>query len=304
MIDRKIKKFKIRTCASTANLGSGFDSIGMALDIWNETTVEVGSFGYEIYGEGKEHLPYDVRNLVSTGIQKVFQLANETVPPLKFICHNNIPLGKGLGSSSAAIVTGLLAGFKLLGKEYTNDELVNIAADIEGHPDNVAPAIYGGITIGVHAEKKWVINKVDIHQNLACILYIPKFEISTHESRASLPLQVSRSDAIFNLSRSALLISAFMQGKLELLKYATDDRLHHPYRTGYIPSYNHIVKAAYEAGAYGVYISGSGPTIVILTGGREITISREVSYAAQQKKLNNIVKIVKPAQIGSHISNE
>ncbi|MCI0805160.1 MAG: homoserine kinase, partial [Chloroflexi bacterium] len=222
----------VRAPATSANLGPGFDCIGIALDIWNELTLTRGKFSVSVVGEGANMVPLDNRNLVVTGVEAVFNYIGEPVPGLQYECTNRVPFGRGMGSSSAAIVIGLVAGSAISGADLSKEELTVLAADIEGHPDNVAPAIYGGCTIGVrNGDDGWVVDRVSVPEDLNAVLFVPDMQTNTNESRGRLPDRISRTDAVFNIGRSALLVNALSTGRLELLKYATDDRLHQPQRT-------------------------------------------------------------------------
>ncbi len=288
--------------ATTANMGPGFDSIGMAFEMWNELTVERGDFHVSIEGEGATELPEDTRNLVVTGVEAAFHAAGKDVPPLKYICKNRVPHGRGLGSSSAAIAAGLIAGSALANANLEIDQLVSLAADIEGHPDNVAPAIYGGCAIGVHDDDRWIIDTVPVPNDLSAVVFIPDLLSNTHESRARLPDQISRSDAVYNIGRAALLISAMHKGKFGLLKQATQDRLHQPLRGQAFPALNRLIKAAMNGGAHGAFLSGAGPTVMALTTGNEITVSYEMAEAARISEVPGKPAILKPARRGAYVA--
>lgn len=272
----------VRAPATSANIGSGFDCIGMALDIWNELTLTRGEFSVSVSGEGADEVPLDNSNLVVTGVEAVFKHIGEPVPGLQYECTNRIPFGRGMGSSSAAIVIGLVAGSAISGADLGKEQLTVLAADIEGHPDNVAPAIYGGCTIGVlNGDNGWVVDQVSVPDGLNAVIFVPEMMINTHESRERLSDQVSRADAVFNIGRSALLVNALSTGRLELLKYATDDRLHQPQRTGAFKPLPHLVKAALTGGAHGAFLSGAGPSVLALATGREVTIGYEMAETAR-----------------------
>jgi homoserine kinase len=253
-------------------LGPGYDTIGMALDIWSEMTVERASeFSMSNEGEGAAQLPRDETNLVCIGVAAAFKAAGKELPPLKYTCKNRIPFARGLGSSSAAIVGGIVAGLVLAGKELTvwgAEELLQIAAGIEGHPDNVAPAIYGGIQLGIHNGERWVSDRVRCPDHMQCCLFIPDHTAQTSEARALLSDTISREDAVFNIGRMGFLINAFSQNNLANLKHATEDRLHQPQR-GAVQS-KHLfpmMEAAIGVGAFGCFLSGAGPTVLAITGG-------------------------------------
>ncbi len=282
-------------------MGPGFDCIGMALDMWNELTVERGEFRVTTEGEGAEELPLDSRNLVVTGVEAAFHALDLEVPSLSYHCKNRIPHGRGLGSSSAAVVSGLIAGAALAGTEFDHDHLVKLAADIEGHPDNVAPAIYGCCIVGIHDGQSWIVDEVPVPEDLSAVLFIPDALTNTHESRARLPERVSRSDAVYNIGRAALLISAFHKGKFELLRQATQDRLHQPLRGQAFPALPRLIKAALNGGAHGAFLSGAGPSVLALTTGREVTVSYEMAEAARISEVDGRSIVLKPARRGAHV---
>jgi len=187
-----------------------------------------------------------------------------------------------MGSSSAAIVSGLVAGSAISGADLSNEELTILAADIEGHPDNVAPAIYGGCTVGVrNGTDKWIVDQVKVPEDLHAVLFVPDMLTNTHESRAVLPDQISRTDAVFNIGRAALLVNALSTGRLELLKYATDDKLHQPHRAQAFKALPQLIEAALKGGAHGAFLSGAGSSVLALAPEREVTISYEMAETAR-----------------------
>ncbi len=289
--------------ATTANMGPGFDCIGMAFEMWNELTVERGEFHVSIEGEGAGELPEDSRNLVVTGVEAAFHAAGQDVPPLRYLCRNRVPHGRGLGSSSAAIAAGLIAGSALAGADLPIERIVTLAADLEGHPDNVAPAIYGGCTVGVHDGERWIIDSIPIPDDLSAVIFVPDLHTNTHESRARLPHRIPRSDAVYNIGRAALLVSALHKGKLELLKQATQDRLHQPLRGQAFPALPRLIKAALNGGAHGAFLSGAGPTVMALTTGREVTVSYEMAEAARISEVPGKPAILKPSLRGAYVAD-
>lgn len=282
-------------------MGPGFDCIGMAFEMWNELTVERGDFHVSIEGEGKGELPEDSRNLIVTGVEAAFHAAGQEAPPLRYLCRNRVPQGRGLGSSSAAIAAGLIAGSTLAEADLKIEQLVSLAADLEGHPDNVAPALYGGCTIGVHDGDRWVIDSVPVPQDLTAVVFIPDLRTNTHESRARLPERIPRSDAVYNIGRAALLVSAMHKGKFSLLRQATQDRLHQPLRGQAFPALPRLIRAALNGGAHGAFLSGAGPTVMALTTEHEITVSYEMAEAARISEVPGKPVIMKPSKRGAYV---
>jgi homoserine kinase len=298
-----LHRVTVRVPATTANLGPGFDCIGFALDIWNETTVERAPFAFNIIGEGEDTLPRDARNLVVTGVVTAFRVAGRPAPELAYSCKNTIPSSSGLGSSSAAIVSGLLAGAAFSGHKFAESDLLDLAASIEGHPDNVAPAILGGCQIGVRHEGKWYTDHVKLPSGLKAVIFIPdrSSKGSTIETRMALAPEVSRSDAVYNIGRAAMLVNALASGNLEALRIATEDRLHQPARSHLFPYMNRLIKAALDAGAHGAFLSGAGPSVMALATHREMTVAYEMTEAARLFGLAGKTRIVDPSLKGGHM---
>ena len=265
-------KVVVRVPATSANLGPGFDAIGMALDMWSEYTVE-RSDKFEIIceGEGAHDMPLDETNLVCAAVATAFEKAGKPVPTLKYHLINRIPYARGLGSSSAAIVGGLVAGLVLSGhrvKAWGGEDLLNMAADIEGHPDNVAPAVYGGIQLGIHTGDRWMTERVNLPPGLQCVAFIPDKIGKTSTARGVLGDTISRKDAVFNITRVAWLINALASNNIDQLKYGVEDAIHQPQRAAAVyPHLMPIIDAAVAAGASAAYLSGAGPTVMAITSG-------------------------------------
>lgn len=260
------KRIIVCVPASTSNLGPGFDVVGLALKLHN--TVEIEERGrklkIEIEGEGSESISREENNLVYKAMRLVFQKARHQVRGLKIHIHNKIPLGSGLGSSGATTIAGMLGGNEIMGRVFSNREILNIATEIEGHPDNVTPCLFGGFTVSSRVDDRVIYFKVKPPRQLKAMVVIPKYPISTKKARESLPDLVPRKDAVFNIGRTGLLVIAFCKGRWELLEWAMEDRLHQEYRTAFVPSLFKIINAAKAAGALGCVLSGAGPSIIAL----------------------------------------
>ncbi|MCH7677057.1 homoserine kinase [candidate division KSB1 bacterium] len=284
---------KVKVPASTSNLGSGFDTFGLALQLYLTVEIDTIPMGLQIFnsGEGSSEIANDENNLVFKAVEKLFQTMGNKLPGLKIKTNNEIPLQRGLGSSAAAIIAGLICASELAGENLENDEILSIAADMEGHPDNVAACLYGGLTISCLDNSKILTRKIAVDESLNCVLMIPNDTISTKAAREVLPETVSHRDAVFNLQRSALLTEAFMSRNYEILSIAMKDKLHQPFRKHLIPGYDELEKTGYENGALGVCISGSGPTIL----GFSVTESEQLQKAWQGKirELNIQANVVK-----------
>lgn len=254
---------KIRIPATSANLGAGFDALGLALSFYNYVEMEE-SDRVEISSADDIAVPTDESNLIYVSAKDLFEVCGKKLDGLKLRQTNNIPMARGLGSSSACIVAGLVGANTLLGNPLTTDDLVDLAAQIEGHPDNTAPALLGGIVTAVFDGRKvhWV--KQEVFTKLKFAALIPDFELKTEKARACLPKEVSHKDAVYNLSRAALFSASLLTGKFENLRTAVHDKLHQPYRMELIPNCREVFDIAYTHGAYGVFISGAGPTIMAI----------------------------------------
>lgn len=255
--------FKIQIPATSANLGAGFDALGLALTYYNYVEMEE-SDTIDISSSDGLDIPTDEKNLIYISAKDLFNVCGKKLNGLKLIQTNNIPMARGLGSSSACIIAGLVGANKMLGNPLTKDDLVDLSAQIEGHPDNTAPALLGGIVTAVFDGRKvhWV--KQEVFTKLKFVSIIPDFELKTEQARACLPKEISHKDAVYNLSRAALFSASLLTGKFENLRTAVHDRLHQPYRMELIPHCREVFDIAYTHGAYGAYISGAGPTIMAI----------------------------------------
>ncbi|MDP6072563.1 MAG: homoserine kinase [SAR202 cluster bacterium] len=295
------KSVKVQVPATSANMGPGFDCLGMALDIWNTVEVTVGGSGVDISGEGHDSLPKDASNLVHKSVARVFEQLGRDVPEFRLSCHNEIPLARGLGSSSASLIGGLTAGNELCDQAFTEDEILQIASEIEGHPDNVTPALYGGFRIAVNHNGRIISAPVPIPEGLEAVLFIPDVPMPTEEARGILPPEIPRTDAVHNVGRAALLVQAFTSGDLSLLDIATGDVLHQPARQAIFPAMKNMFRAAMAVGALGVFLSGAGSTVLALARDKEFTIGYEMADAAAKSGIEGQVKITKPVSQGAQV---
>ena len=286
-------------------MGPGFDCLGMALDLWNRLTVTALADGavprVEVAGEGEGELATDTDNLVYQAMAFLYEEAREPMPPMDLHCQNAIPLSRGLGSSAAAISGGLVAANAMLGNPYGADELLEMAATIEGHPDNVAAAIYGGMRLVVADEDRIYTASISIPPQLQAVLFVPERRIATVDARRVLPAEVTVADAVFNMSRAALLVAGMQGNHPEYLRIATQDRLHQPYRQSIFPPMKVIFTAAMAAGALGVFLSGSGSTIMALAEDRAMTVAYEMFDAARLASVEGRVEITQPTELGAHV---
>ena len=296
--------------ATTANLGPGYDCLGLALDLWNELEVFTGDEAasgsgpvVEVEGEGVGELAQDGDNLVARSMAFLFRESGREMPPLRVKCRNEIPLSRGLGSSAATIAGGLVAANSLCDGMFGDDELLEMAATIEGHPDNVVAALRGGLQLVVTDEERLYAAPVPAPDGLSAVLFIPDFRIATADARAVLPAQVSLEDAVFNAGRAALLIAGMATDRPEYFKLATQDRLHQPYRQSLFPAMKVIFRAALDCGALGVFLSGSGSTVLALAAGREMTVAYEMAEAARQAGVQGQVRVTGISSRGAYVAS-
>ena len=258
---------KVRVPGTTANCGPGFDTVGVACTIYNSlelTLTNSKKLTIEISGEGEGVIPVNENNIVFKAVQAVMQKTGENFEGLTIKMINHIPLARGLGSSAAAIVGGLLAANQITGNTLTKQELFNMATDIEGHPDNVAPALFGGITISVVQDGAKHLRFLPA-RGIIMVVAIPDFQLSTKTASKVLTASVPLEAAIFNISRTAMLVGALCTGDYAHLKYALQDKIHQPYRMPLIPGIKEVFHAAVSNGAFGATISGAGPCLIAFT---------------------------------------
>jgi homoserine kinase len=263
--------------ATSANLGPGFDCLALSLALRNSlsvTVLPVGAYdSTEIAGEGADALGSGMANLTVEAMRRFAAAHGRTLPPLALHMHNRVPLGRGLGSSAAAIAAGLAAAAVLLDLPYDPASLLEMGLEMEGHPDNIAAALWGGLTIGVVHKGKPLIHRIAPPPGLRAVMLIPDQFSSTVESRATLPATVSRRDAIYNAGRTSLLAAAFAENRLELLRAAMDDRLHQPLRGEAFVYLRAAIDAATEAGALGAALSGAGTSVIALASSSFLQIA-------------------------------
>ena len=252
---------KILVPATSANVGAGFDALGLALSLHNTVTMEEWD-KLDIMASDGSLVPTGTSNLIYRSAKAVYEQLGKPIKGLRIRQENPIPMARGLGSSSACIVAGILGANALLGNPLTKRQMLTLATSIEGHPDNVAPAMLGGFVSGVFDEGQVFTARKEINEELAFAAFIPNFKLLTEKARAALPKTVDRRDAVYNLSRAALATAAFCDGDYELLRVATKDALHQQYRLPLIPGGERVFEIAWDLGAYAVYISGAGPTIM------------------------------------------
>ena len=260
--------FWVSVPATTANLGPGFDCLGAALTRYNRFRFAPGSdarLTINVQGAERDRVPTDESNLLYQAFCKAFEHLQQPVPPVQIDIELGVPLARGLGSSSTAIVGGLLGANAIAGNPIPRDHWADLATALEGHPDNVVPALLGGCRLAtVDDAGQNILCELPWHDTIVPIVAIPDFEVSTAAARQVLPQQYNRADAIYTAGHLGLLIQALGSGNGEWLKAALGDRIHVPYRKQLIQGYDAVTSAAVNAGAYGATISGAGPTLLAL----------------------------------------
>ncbi|WP_373228522.1 homoserine kinase [Cohnella sp.] len=268
-MEQEVKVIKgrvvVKIPASTANLGPGFDCLGMALSLYAWVSMSASEeTRITLVGDNLNGVPLDKSNLVYEVAQAVFHKAGIEQTELDISIRSDIPLTRGLGSSAAAIVGALVAANTLIGNKLTEDELFQMATELEKHPDNVGASLFGGIIVAAWDGARAEYVRMDPPAGMDILVAIPEFELSTKKARNVLPEHISLSDAVFNVSHSSLLTAALATGQLDLLRHAMRDRLHQPYRAALIPGMNTILEEATDHGALGAVLSGAGPTLLLL----------------------------------------
>ena len=265
---------KIQVPATSANLGAGFDSCGLALGLYNTASFEE-SDALTITAADGSFVPQGPGNLIYRTAEAVYELCGKKLGGLSIVQTNAIPMARGLGSSSACIAAGILGANALLGAPLGEGDILTLATKLEGHPDNVAPALLGGFVVSAYDEGRVYSLKKEIDDTLAFAAFIPNFKLLTEKARAALPAQVAHKDAVYNLSRAALLAAAFCEKRYDLLEVATKDSLHQPYRLPLIEGGQAVFELAHSLGANAVFISGAGPTILaVLPAGEKTFFAR------------------------------
>jgi homoserine kinase len=261
------KPIVVRAPATSANLGSGFDCLGLALDLWNEVSAVPGPWA-------------DSEDLVARSVRGLFEHVGAPAVEFTLRSSSNVPSGRGLGSSATAIVCGLLLANECLGLPLTADDLLALATRIEGHADNVVPCLLGGVRVATQDAAGRVIHApVPLAIELQAVVFVPEQRILTTDARAVLPRAVPLQDALFNVARSSLLVAALASGRSDLLAEATRDRLHQPYRGALYSATSTLFRVAMDSGALAVYTSGAGPSVLAL-------VSSDVSAASVADAFN------------------
>jgi homoserine kinase len=259
---------RVRVPATMANLGPGFDSLGLAVSLWLEVQADLASQdAFEYLGQGQIE---GTNNLIHQGFRAAFLEADLVAPSVRLSAKNPIPLARGLGSSSAALVAGAALAAQFIGRDFDKQAVLRVCAKLEGHPDNVAPAVLGGFTASVMKDDVPISISMPVPNDWRILVAVPKHELKTEHARAALPSQYSRQDMVFNLSRSALWVAGIATGRLDVLKEACLDRMHQPYRAPLVPGMEAAISNALEAGAIAAFLSGAGPSVTAIVNSSDV----------------------------------
>lgn len=292
-IEPMLDSVSVRVPATSANLGPGFDCLGLALDIWATITVSTDGHPYE--DDAMEHMAV-------TAARRVFAMANVTPPDgLSARYQGEIPIARGLGASAVARVGGLVAANEMADGALDQEELLWLGSELEGHADNAAPALLGGFQVSVMLEGSVLHASVPLPAGLSAILFIPELRMPTKESRKLLPASLSRADVVHNSSRAALVVAAMAAGRLNLLDAATDDRLHQPARSKLFPAMYAIFDAARAAGAHCAYLSGGGSTLCALATDNLQGIADAMVEAARSRDVEGETRLTRPTEAGAEV---
>ncbi len=301
-------KATARVPASTTNLGPGFDVLGLALQLYSEVTLETTETETQVIVKGvdADKIPSTPEHIAFQAVELVFEQSGSKRPKgFKLEIENGIPAIRGLGGSGTAILGGLLTANALCGTPFSNEELLNFATELEGHPDNVAASLYGGLVVSAQENTEVHTVRLPCPPILSIVLAIPDFPLSTEQARNVLPTSVGFADAVYNTSRSTLLIASIVTGQFEMLRVAMKDRLHQPYRTSLIPGFNDVAEAATAAGALSVALSGAGPSIAAYCLEHTEQVAERMQSAFKKHQIASDIKILKPDANGAsiHIEN-
>lgn len=301
--------FTVKVPASTSNLGPGFDTLGLALNLFNEYTFDTDFAEKDhselIYSSSlfSEDLPATKDNLVYRSFDYVFKKEAKPTPPVKIHFNAGIPLTGGFGSSSTAILAGIMAANEILAKPYDTKQILRIATQLDGHPDNVTPAVLGGFVICVYADSEHNYIKLPWNKDLFFVAITPDFKVPTAKARAVLPPQINYQDAVFNIGFSSLLVAAVAAGDTTTLKKAFKDRLHQSYRASLVPGMSYVLDIGLESGAVGTMLSGAGSTLIAVVDSMEVaeTVAMAMQAAWKQSSINSEYRFLEAEEQGACI---
>ncbi len=283
---------EVKAPATSANIGPGFDCLGVCLSMNNRIRMKLWDC-CEIFSENTGTVSHKEDNLVYQSAKRVFKACGKPLPGLSISMHTYVPPTRGLGSSSSCIAGGLVGANALLGEPFNKEELLDMAALIEGHPDNVTPALMGGFTSSVMEGDHVRYQKMPLSKKAAFAAFIPSFKLETKVARGILPHTIEYEDAVFNLSRVSMLTYCLMKGEFDNLPLALSDRMHQKYRIPHIPGYDEVVRLSGKCRAYGSFLSGAGPTILSIIDAKDKAFSSRARKALEEKGLSYKVRILR-----------
>ncbi len=301
--------FEIRVPATSANLGPGFDGLGLAVNLYNQFEISLSSDGINrIEGEGSSKGVRGPDNLFFRAFKNLFEKSGAQAPLLHVRVRGNVPMARGLGSSSTAIVAGILAANHLAGKRagrkrglYEMDQLLLAATREEGHPDNVVPALLGGLVASVQTSDRVIVHCAMPHPKWRLAMFIPDYPLKTKKARRAIPKTIPHADAVYNLTRTPLVMDCLIKGRKDDLGAVLSDRLHEPYRKKLIPGFEEITDAARKAGASAAYLSGAGPILAAFCWGESLArkVTAAMSQAANRIDVGGNGMVLKPVKDGA-----
>ncbi len=292
---------EVRVPATSANMGPGFDCLGVAVNMYNKFFVEEIKEG--LIFEGCEDKFKNEDNLIYVAMKKCFDKIGYKPTGLRIKMESDIPVSRGLGSSAACVVGGIVSANELAGRVLNKKELLDLAVEVEGHPDNVNPAFCGGMTVSISDNKEIIYSKVKVSEGIKFCALIPDFTLSTEKARTVLPKSIDYKDGIFNVGRTALMVSALNNGDFHLIKHACKDKLHQDYRAKLIENFYSIKKQCEKLNSLGVFLSGAGPTIMVMIKEEENYFSKNIKVFLDTLKNKWEVRELKIDNIGTIINN-
>lgn len=259
---------RLRVPASSANMGAGFDTLGVAVGLYNRIQIEEIPSGLEIINKNTQSfIPKDGNNLIYSAMMYLFESVGYKPKGYRIVQNSKIPMTRGLGSSSACIIGGMLAANIISGRTLSYNEIIHLAAKMEGHPDNVGPALFGGFCVSLTDGDKTIIKSTKIERDIKFAVIIPDFFVATKKSRGVLPSRVDFKDAVYNIGHASMFQAAMLTGDMNALKMSAKDKLHQQYRKNYVDGMEDIFEKTYALGSHATYLSGSGPTILSVLDG-------------------------------------
>jgi homoserine kinase len=279
---------KVRVPATSANLGPGFDCLGIALNLYNKFELEEIDKGIEFIGCAEKFK--NKNNLVYTSMEKCFDEIGYKSRGMRIKMQCDIPVSRGLGSSAACILGGVMAASEIAAGALSTKEILEIAGEIEGHPDNLAPALYGGMAVSIKDEKNIYVQQIKLNKVFKLYALIPDFTLSTEKARSVLPKVIPYEDAVFNIGRTALMIAALSNGNMDMIRIGCEDKLHQSYRGNLINNYGDITKRCRDLNSKGVFLSGAGPTIMNIINDEDDEFEVEITKYLSGLKDKWVVK--------------